>query len=114
MLLIFFSLHLAIGQEGFQINGVKNNFEPIFAFKNATIVVSPQKTIEKGTLIIKGEKIISVDTSSIIPEGAIISDLNGDFIYPSFIDLYSDYGLPEIEKHKPTFCLFVPNRIRLN
>ena len=33
-----------------------------------------------------------------IPEGAIVYDLEGEYIYPSFIDLYSNYGLPEIKK----------------
>ena len=33
-----------------------------------------------------------------IPEGAIVYDLEGDYIYPSFIDLYTNYGLPEIKK----------------
>ncbi|PCH92715.1 MAG: amidohydrolase, partial [Bacteroidetes bacterium] len=31
-----------------------------------------------------------------IPKEAIIKELNGKFIYPSFIDLYSTYGLPEV------------------
>tara|TARA_B100001540_G_scaffold43361_2_gene38514 strand:- start:557 stop:3523 length:2967 start_codon:yes stop_codon:yes gene_type:complete len=87
-----------LAQEGFQVNGVQNNFKPTFAFTNAYIVVSPEKVIEKGTLIIKGDRIISVDTTTLIPKDAIIIDLNGDYIYPSFIDLYSNYGLPKIEK----------------
>ena len=56
------------------------------------IIISPEKQIHNGTLLIKEDKIIAVDSIINIPDGAIIKDLNGDFIYPSFIDLYSDYG----------------------
>ena len=99
-ILLFMTFHFValLAQEGFQVNGVQNNFKPTFAFTNAYIVVSPEKVIEKGTLIIKGDRIISVDTTTLIPKDAIIIDLNGDYIYPSFIDLYSNYGLPKIEK----------------
>ena len=89
--LFFFSSSYA--QTTFPENGVKNNFKPIHAFTNATIIVSPFQTIKNGTLIIKDDKILSVDTTTSIPNGAIIHDLNGDYIYPSFIDLNSNYGI---------------------
>ncbi len=82
-------------QETFPINGVVKNFEPIHAFINAHIILSPTDEINRGSLLIKGDRIIAVDTALNIPNGAIIHDLNGDFIYPSFIDLYTDYGLPK-------------------
>ncbi|MCX7728931.1 MAG: amidohydrolase family protein, partial [Bacteroidia bacterium] len=36
-----------------------------------------------------------------IPKNAVIIDLRGKHIYPSFIDLYSDFGMPEIKKQTP-------------
>ena len=53
---------------------------------------------ENGILLIKDDKIIAVDSALNIPSGAIIHDLNGDYIYPSFIDLYSNYGVPKAKK----------------
>ena len=35
-----------------------------------------------------------------IPVHAIIHDLNGDYIYPSFIELHSEYGIPKERKRK--------------
>ena len=93
----FNALHL-FGQETFPVNGISNNFKPIYAFTNATIVVSPDNIIKNGVLIIQEDKIIDVDSNINIPKEAIVRDLNGDYIYPSFIDLYSDYGMNEIKK----------------
>ena len=33
-----------------------------------------------------------------IPKGAIVHDMKGKFIYPSFVDIYSSYGLPDPKK----------------
>lgn len=96
---VFISYHIS-AQETFPINGVKDNFHPIYAFVNGTIVVSPKKEISNGTLLIQDDKIIGIDSVITIPDGAIINNLNGYYIYPSFIDLYSDHGLPEVKKKK--------------
>ena len=77
---------------------MKSTFSPIYTFTNANIIISPEKQIHNGTLLIKEDKIIAVDSVINIPDGAIIKDLNGDFIYPSFIDLYSDYGISLLKK----------------
>jgi len=82
-------------QKTFPVNDVQTNFHPTYAFINATIYISPENIIEKGTLIIKKNKIIAVGAEIIIPENAIKKDLNGKYIYPSFIDLYSNYGVKE-------------------
>ena len=87
-------------QEVFSINGVKENFIPTYAFTNAKIIASPETEYQNGVLIIQGDKIISVGEAIniTIPDEAIVFDLEGDYIYPSFIELYSNYGLPEIKK----------------
>ena len=87
---LLFITQSVLAQETFPLNGVSNNFEPIYAFTNAHIVLNPTNAIANGTLLIKGDKIIAVDSNLNIPKGAIIKDLAGDYIYPSFIDLYSE------------------------
>ena len=98
LFVIIFNYSYSFSQESFPVNGVANNFKPIHAFTNAHIVISSNKEIKKGTLLIKDNIILNVDSNITIPEGAIIHDLNGDYIYPSFIDLYSNYGLKETKK----------------
>ena len=84
-------------QQSFPKNGVDENFNPIYAFTNANIIISPNQELKKSTLLIKDNIIIDVDSNLSIPQDAIVYDLEGDYIYPSFIDLYSNYGL-----EKPT------------
>ena len=98
ILFTILSFYTILAQETFSNNGVAQNFEPIHVFTNAHIILNPSSEIDNGILIIKGNKIIAVDTSLNIPVGAIIHDLKGDYIYPSFIDLYSDYGLKKAKK----------------
>ncbi|MEE9349431.1 MAG: amidohydrolase family protein [Flavobacteriaceae bacterium] len=88
-------------QEHFPKNdGVKTPQKGYTAFTNATITVSPKHRLKNATLIIKNNKIIDVGTGITIPKNATIVDLNGLFIYPSFIDLYSEFGVKKPEKAK--------------
>ena len=90
-------------QETFPINGVQESFKPVYAFINANIIISSEKEIKNGTLLIQDNLIIGVDSNLSIPENAITYDLKGDYIYPSFIDLYSSYGLKKPSKKSSGF-----------
>lgn len=97
LLLMVFSTVL-YAQQTFPENGVFDDREGHYAFTNARIQVSPGKVIEKGTLIIKDGKVTAVGANLTIPKDAISIDLAGKYIYPSFIDPYSDYGMPDKAK----------------
>lgn len=102
IIIVLFISSQVFGQDTFPFNGVAENFKPIYAFKNATIVSKPGIEIKNGILIIRGDKILALDTKLNIPQSAIVYDLDGDYIYPSFIDLYSDYGMPKSKKEDYT------------
>lgn len=95
--LLFFSWQVH-AQETFPVNGVQDKRPEIFAFTNANLVVSPGQTITKGTLLVKKGKIEAAGKGVQVPDGAVVVDLEGKFIYPSFIDLYTSYGLPDPTK----------------
>ena len=90
--------NLVIAQETFPTNGVKKTFDPIHAFTNAHIVWAPGQVLPNATLLIQGDRILFVDSTSDIPVNAIIHRLDGDYIYPSFIELHSEYGIPKKER----------------
>ncbi len=77
-------------------DGVKTVNSNYTVFTNAKIHVTPHQIIPSGTLIIKDEKIVSVSASTSIPKNAVVIDLTGKSIYPSFIDIYSSFGIPPI------------------
>tara|TARA_B100000683_G_scaffold14336_1_gene14606 strand:- start:6748 stop:9759 length:3012 start_codon:yes stop_codon:yes gene_type:complete len=89
---------LVLAQETFPINGVKNTFEPIHAFTNANIVWAPGQILTNANLLIQGDRILAADSTTAIPNHAIIHEMDGDYIYPSFIELHSEYGIPQKEK----------------
>lgn len=100
-ILILFAFLLSIfsfGQETFPINGTSNTNHIAYAFINAKIIVDADQTIENGTMIIQDGLIKMVGTKINIPSGSVIVDLKGKSIYPSFIDSYTNYGMPEIKK----------------
>ncbi len=80
-------------QETFPVNGVRDIRSGLYAFTNATIVQNASTKIEKGTLLIKEGKIIAVGTTVVVPADAVVVDCNGKYIYPSFVDAYTDYGV---------------------
>ena len=81
-----------MAQATFPENGVADPRHGTYAFTNATIVKDVATTLNNATLVIKDGKIISVGTSVKVPAGAVEVDCKGKFIYPSFIDIYADYG----------------------
>ena len=98
---VFICLMITYGanaQETFPHNGTSNPNHSIYAFVNAKIIVDPEQTYDNGTLVIKDGLIAAVGTKINIPKGAIIVDLKGKSIYPSLIDAYTTYGIPEVKK----------------
>jgi len=95
-LLLCLSFSIAKAQDYFPTDkGVKTSEKKMFALTNATIYVTPTEVIKKGTLLIKDGKVVEVGKSVKIPKGTITTDLDGKSIYPSFIDIYTEFGLPK-------------------
>jgi imidazolonepropionase-like amidohydrolase len=90
--MLFFAAGFCNAQQTFPENGVADPRHGHYAFTNATIIKDETTTLKNATLIIKDGKIISVGTNLKVPAGAVEVDCNGKFIYPSFIDIYADYG----------------------
>jgi imidazolonepropionase-like amidohydrolase len=101
ILFLFFCLFTPkIGaQEYFPNNeSVQNKNNNFTAFTNAKIYVSPTQIIEKGTLIIQNGKVISAGTNIPIPKNCTTINLEGKSIYPSFIDIYTSFGIEKPKK----------------
>lgn len=97
MVLLCLTTCKIIGQETFPINGINDTRSTFYAFIHARIVVDYQSVIGDGTVVIKNGAIHDVGMNIPIPAGSVIIDLKGKSIYPSFIDPYTDYGIPELK-----------------
>jgi imidazolonepropionase-like amidohydrolase len=84
----------------FPANGAADKRHTIFAFTNAHIQTDPETVLDKATMIIRDGIITDIGVAVVIPKGAVVYDMQGKWIYPSFIDPYTTYGMPEIQ-HTP-------------
>ena len=101
--IILFGMQLSIAQEYFPTNtSISQSNENFTAFTNATIHVNPTEIINDGTLIIKNGKVVNTGKRITIPKNSIIIDLKGKHIYPSFIEMYSNFG---IQKSKRDYAI---------
>ncbi|MCH7535094.1 MAG: amidohydrolase family protein, partial [Bacteroidetes bacterium] len=106
LLILLTSIESVLSQETFHPNGVADQTEFTHAFVNAKIYVDYKTVINRGTLIIKDKVIIAVGTDVSIPKGAVVHDVEDKVIYPSFIDIYSNYGMPEVKEEEGGYYQF--------
>ncbi|WP_153798218.1 amidohydrolase family protein [Foetidibacter luteolus] len=101
-------------QETFPENGVADKREGVYAFTNATIVKDAATVVQNATLLIKDGKIVAVGANISVPQNAVVTDCRGKYIYPSFIDIYSDYGIPAPERAARGFDYRAPAQLVSN
>jgi hypothetical protein len=93
---------VAPAQETFPVNGTADPKHITYAFTHATIFTDYKTSISDATLIILDGKVVEVGSGIKIPGDAVVYDMKGKMIYPSLIDIFSDYGLPEVKKPAST------------
>lgn len=94
LLLLLCSGQLLMAQATFPENGVADPRVGHYAFTHATLVKDASTTLSDATLVIKDGRIVAVGSGLSVPTGAVAIDCKGKYIYPSFIDLYAEYGIP--------------------
>ena len=83
-------------------SGIKSKNTNYTAFTNAKIQISPTQLIENGTLLIKEGKVVQVGTSVTIPKNTVVENLKGKWVYPSFIDVFSNFGMEKPKRNPAT------------
>jgi imidazolonepropionase-like amidohydrolase len=89
---------MADAQVTFPENDVADERDGTYAFTNANLHINYNTKVSNGTLVIKDGKVVAAGTGVRIPPEAVVIDLEGKSVYPAFIDLYADYGLPEVKQ----------------
>lgn len=67
-----------------------------FALTNARIETVSYGTLENGTLLIEGDRIVALGTNIEVPADATVIDCAGLTVYPGFIDSGTQLGLSEV------------------
>ena len=101
-LILALTQYLGFGfcQNTFPVNGLRENTSRHYVFTGMTLVTAPGKLVQNAVLVIKNGVIIQAGTGISIPPDAEKIDLKGAWIYPSFIDAWSDYSQKTTEKLK--------------
>lgn len=85
-------------QETKPVQGVADKRPVTYAFTNVKLFIDYKTTLDSATLIIRDGRVEAAGKNIAIPSYAVITNLSGKSIYPSFIDLYTNYGIPEQPK----------------
>ncbi len=100
----FFTLSLLVcssllfGQDYFPENGGLKQAETQYtALTNATIYVTPTQRLNNATILFKNGKVVNVGANVSIPNNTVVENVAGKYIYPSFIDMHTNFG---VEKPK--------------
>jgi len=101
-------------QATFPVNDVANPKDGSYAFTNATIVKDAQTTLQNASLVIRQGKIENVGVNIPLPKDAVVIDCKGKYIYPSLIDIYSDYGIATPQRQQTGGGFFGASQITSN
>ncbi|MBI1343836.1 MAG: amidohydrolase family protein [Terrimonas sp.] len=106
--------HTIQAQVTFPVNGVAEPKDGCYAFIHARIVQSSLATLDDATMVIRKGKITAIGKDIAIPKDAVQVDCKGKFIYPSFIDIYTAYGIPTPQRQGGGFNFFGPSQLNSN
>lgn len=75
------------------VEGLRQNKPQVWALLNARVVVSPERTLDRATIVVRKGRIDTVSEDGAVPPDARVIDLSGKTVYPGFIDAYAETKL---------------------
>ncbi|MEY4885323.1 MAG: hypothetical protein RL151_632, partial [Bacteroidota bacterium] len=103
-----------VAQPTFPLNGVADDRDITYAFTHATVMRDGKTPLQDATLLVRKGRITAVGSQIAIPTDALVIDCKGKYIYPSFIDLYADYGIPSNQRGMGGFNFNAPPQLNSN
>ncbi|MCA9062941.1 MAG: hypothetical protein KDA96_07775, partial [Planctomycetaceae bacterium] len=81
---------VSLDQTSDHSEGLRENPPQVWVLQNATVIVSPEVTLNNASIVIRSGKIDAVGTDVAVPEEARRIDLTGRTVYAGFLDAYSE------------------------
>ncbi len=85
-------------QENLTPNGIADQRAGAYAFRNANIFQPDGSILAGGNLLVREGRVVEINDDDDVPDGYFPIDLAGKYVYPGLIDIYTDYGVPELER----------------
>ncbi|MGB1480395.1 MAG: amidohydrolase family protein [Flavobacteriales bacterium] len=84
----------------FPVNGTYDKALVATVLEHATLHLDATTTIEDGTLVLHRGRIVAAGPSATVSHvgPAVRLDMTGLHVYPSFVDVHSDFGMPEVQE----------------
>ncbi|MDX2196519.1 MAG: amidohydrolase family protein [Cytophagales bacterium] len=101
--------HILLCQNTIPANSISDDRPAKYALVGATVYIDYQNYMTDATILINKSKIEAVGKNLPIPNQYTIISIARLFIYPSFIDLHSSYGLETAKTIPPTSSPYAPN-----
>lgn len=89
-------------QDNFTPNGIVDIRQNAFAFTHANIYQPDGSYLSNATLLIREGRIVEVGSGIDVSAGYFEVDLGNRYIYPGFVDIYTQYGIPTLEREVRT------------
>ncbi len=97
-LLGFAIISTVSAQDNVTPNGIADARQNAYAFTHANIYQADGTVLADATLLIREGLVVELGTGTDINAGYFEIDLQGRYIYPGFIDMYTQYGIPQLER----------------
>jgi imidazolonepropionase-like amidohydrolase len=100
--LLVSSASLAVGLDAQQssrtepVTGLRDNTSGFHALVGARVVTAPGQVLENATVVVRDGLITAVGAGLRPPAGARVWELNGQTVYPGFIDAHADLGMDAV------------------
>lgn len=94
LLFLAVAINLQAQQDNAPVAGISDRRLEVYGFKNAKVFVDYQTTLENTDILVSNGRIEAIGQNLVFPKGAVITDLTGKTVYPSFVDVYAgNYGI---------------------
>ncbi len=87
-------------QSTFPMNGTVEKKVVSSLYINAHFHTAGESDFPNGQMLVQNGKILAIGEKIDAPQQCEIIDLGGAHVYPAFIDLESDYGMPEVKRRQ--------------
>lgn len=94
VILLLLPMNIFAQQDNAPVVGVSDKRVNVYGLRNARVIVDYQTVSDNTDILISDGRIEAIGQGLTFPKGAIIYDLSGKTVYPSFIDIYAgNYGI---------------------
>ncbi|MCV6631380.1 MAG: amidohydrolase family protein [Flavobacteriaceae bacterium] len=76
-------------------DGVKQADQAYTAITHANIQITAKQLIKNATLLMHRGKVVAAGKNVKLPTNTVVQDAKGAYIYPSFVEVYSNFGMPK-------------------